>query len=104
MCGWLINSNGKERKMKYVTGVRKIVPVLLIAVMSSAVMSGCTLYQNQAPLKTAEESTPQCSIESLPDLPDVRITEVTEESEPVPHCKVAGVIGPEIRFELLLPD
>lgn len=25
-------------------------------------------------------------------------------SEPVPHCKAAGIIGPEIRFELLLPE
>jgi feruloyl esterase len=45
-----------------------------------------------------------CTADSLPAIPDVRITSVTEEAAPVPHCKVAGVIGTEINFELLLPD
>jgi feruloyl esterase len=47
---------------------------------------------------------PGCSLESLRELPDVRITAVTEEAAPVPHCKVAGVIGTETHFELLLPE
>jgi feruloyl esterase len=77
----------------------------LFAITIHAVfMSGCTVSRNQAPLKTAEESMPQCSIESLPQLPDVTITTVTRESTPAAHCKVAGVIGPEIGFELLLPE
>ena len=46
---------------------------------------------------------PMCKTESFPQLPDVTITSVTQESAPAPHCKVAGVIGPEIHFELLLP-
>jgi feruloyl esterase len=37
-------------------------------------------------------------------LPDVRIESTTRAAEPAAHCKVAGVIGPEIHFELLLPD
>ena len=45
-----------------------------------------------------------CVAESLPVLPDVRINAVTEEAAPLPHCKVEGVIGAEIGFELLLPD
>jgi len=47
---------------------------------------------------------PVCNLESLPQLPDVRITSVTQESVPVPHCKVGGVIGTETNFELLMPD
>jgi feruloyl esterase len=47
---------------------------------------------------------PTCNLESLRDLPDVRITAVTEEAVPVTHCKVAGVVGAEIHFELLLPE
>jgi feruloyl esterase len=47
---------------------------------------------------------PICKTESFPQLPDVAITSVTQEAAPAPHCKVAGVIGPEIHFELLLPD
>jgi len=45
-----------------------------------------------------------CTLESLRELPDVRITSVTEESQFAPHCKVAGVIGTETNFELLLPN
>ena len=50
------------------------------------------------------ESERACSLEALPDLPDVTITSVTHETEYAPHCKVAGVIGAETNFELLLPD
>jgi feruloyl esterase len=52
----------------------------------------------------ARQVGPVCSPESLPQLPDVRIVAVTPELVPVPHCKVAGVIGTETNFELLLPD
>ena len=43
-------------------------------------------------------------------LPDVKVTEAaavpaaTTGAVSVPHCRVAGVIGKEIRFTLLLPD
>ena len=47
---------------------------------------------------------PVCKAESFPQLPNVAITSVTQEATPAPHCKVAGVIGPEIHFELLLPE
>jgi len=47
---------------------------------------------------------PVCNVASLPELPDVTITSVTPETEGAPHCKVAGVIGTETNFELLLPD
>ncbi|UCH54195.1 MAG: tannase/feruloyl esterase family alpha/beta hydrolase, partial [Pseudomonadota bacterium] len=47
---------------------------------------------------------PVCKTESFPPLPDVTINKVTQEAAPAPHCKVAGVIGPEIHFELLLPE
>jgi len=50
------------------------------------------------------DAQPVCKLESLPKLPDVTITSVTQETQYAPHCKVAGVIGPEIRFELLLPE
>ncbi len=50
------------------------------------------------------QTAPACTVDSIPSLPDVRITSVTQEVAPAPHCKVAGVIGTEIRFELLLPD
>ena len=53
---------------------------------------------------SANGSSPVCSLESLPTLPDVRITSVTREVASVSHCKVAGVLGTETNFELLLPD
>lgn len=36
-------------------------------------------------------------------LPDVIISQAEEIQEPAPHCKVTGIIGTEINFELLLP-
>ncbi|MDJ0993115.1 MAG: tannase/feruloyl esterase family alpha/beta hydrolase [Dinoroseobacter sp.] len=45
-----------------------------------------------------------CSIDAFPSLPDVRMVSVTSEAAPVQHCKVAGVLGTETNFELLLPD
>jgi feruloyl esterase len=72
---------------------------LLAVALPLAALSGCS---------TAESPSAQlegaCSLESLPELPDVVITSVTHETEPAPHCKVAGVIGTETNFELLLPD
>jgi len=37
-------------------------------------------------------------------IPDVTISQVEHLLEPVPHCKVIGIIGTEIKFEMLLPD
>ena len=37
-------------------------------------------------------------------LPDVTISLAEQIQEPTPHCKVSGIIGTEINFELLLPS
>ncbi len=50
------------------------------------------------------KAEPVCSAESFPFLPDVRIVSVSREKAMAPHCKVAGVIGTETNFELLLPE
>jgi len=47
---------------------------------------------------------PVCSTARLMQIPDVQITSNTSETAPAPHCKVTGVIGTEIGFELLLPN
>ncbi|HSG60356.1 MAG TPA: tannase/feruloyl esterase family alpha/beta hydrolase, partial [Pseudomonadales bacterium] len=62
-----------------------------------------TKVQQPAAQKTATASL-VCAKESLPFLPNVKITAVTKESAPAPHCKVAGVIDTETNFELLLPE
>ena len=49
-----------------------------------------------------EERT--CNINALPELPDVTFTSATRERTPASHCKVVGVIGSEVGFELRLPD
>ena len=46
---------------------------------------------------------PTCTTEAFTRLPEATITSATEESAPAPHCKIAGKIGAEIQFELLLP-
>jgi len=50
------------------------------------------------------QANQSCQPDIFPTLPDVRITAVTRVSTPSPHCKVAGLIGVETNFELLLPD
>ena len=52
----------------------------------------------------AVRAEPVCSETALRSLPDVRIVSVSAETDLAPHCKVAGVIGTETNFELLLPD
>jgi feruloyl esterase len=59
---------------------------------------------NGGPVGSTARTGSACTLQSFPELPDVRITSVTEEAVPVTHCKVAGVIGTETNFELLLPD
>ncbi len=63
-------------------------------------LSGCNIDQNL----TSKKAERACNLESFPSLPDVTLTSVTQGSAPAPHCKVSGLIGPEIHFELLLPD
>ena len=71
-------------------------------------ISACTGGTGDAPVvggSTGVEHTGAvCALESIPVLPDVDITMVQAASTPVPHCRVAGVIGTETNFELLLPD
>ena len=55
---------------------------------------------------TGNSATDKCiPCESLTALkiPDVKITEAVMISEGTSHCKVLGIIGKEIKFELLLP-
>jgi feruloyl esterase len=80
--------------------------ILISFLAITALMTGaCGAEQSAPPVEAIAVAEGQnCSLESLRNLPDVRITSVTEESAPAPHCKVAGVIGTETNFELLLPD
>jgi len=90
---------------------------LFVISLLTTVLVGCnndmepTGQQTSTPDATVQQSTivtavaiPICAVESLPSLPDVTITSVSQEIQPAPHCKIAGVIGPEIHFELLLPE
>jgi feruloyl esterase len=64
---------------------------------------GCATTSRKS-TEPAADRVPACTLASFSKLPDVALTWVTMESTPVSHCKVAGVIGPEIHFELLLPQ
>jgi poly(3-hydroxybutyrate) depolymerase len=60
-----------------------------------------------APLTAAradELGRAECGSLTSLALPDIRITESVEvAAAPVPHCKVIGVVGREIRFMVLMP-
>ena len=49
-------------------------------------------------------SQSNCNINSLQDLPEVTVTSFSQETEYAPHCKIEGIIGNHINFELLLPE
>lgn len=53
--------------------------------------------------KTETKQVVTCEEASVPNFPDVTITSITQETAMAPHCKVEGVIGNGIKFELLLP-
>jgi feruloyl esterase len=78
----------------------------LVLMLFISILTACEASKDSPPNQEnpTVQTTPVCTVESIPSLPDVRITSVTQEAVPAPHCKVAGVIGTEIRFELLLPD
>ena len=80
-------------------------PAVGLLVLSLA-FSGCNDGQNETTQKIVEneQAGRKCEAASFAALPDVKLTSVTAEIAPVSHCKVAGVIGTETNFELLLPD
>ena len=75
--------------------------------LSSALLVAASLFGGRS--ATAQET---CSDLATLRLPDVRIVEAAviepggqgNETGDAPHCRVEGVIGREIRFELLLPE
>jgi len=70
---------------------------------------GITLIANStlnAQVSTIEFVDPCITCEQLMDLklPDVTITSAERVDEGNPHCRILGVIGREIKFEILLPN
>ena len=62
--------------------------------MSAIGFAAVLLLSVTLPTTFAEAKTgPECEKGALPEPPGVRLTSVTHETAPVPHCKVAGVIG-----------
>src|SRR6185295_19052973 len=59
---------------------------------------------------TGAANPAECANLTALKLPDTKVTEAaavpasTTGTVRVPHCRVAGVIGTEIRFSLLMPD
>ena len=84
----------------------KIGITLWLLMLLTMILAACDAGQDNPPDhdNLTVQTAPACSIDSIPSLPDVKFTSVTQEAAPAPHCKVVGVIGTEIRFELLLPD
>ena len=58
----------------------------------------------QETLNTGKNPCMLCEELNDIQLPDVVITSAEKVVESNPHCRVLGVIGREIKFELLLPD
>lgn len=76
---------------------RRVAGILVI----SAIIVGIVAAEDASSSNTVYGSA--CGEKFLPDIPDVRINSKKIELAPVEHCKISGVIGSEIAFELLLP-
>ncbi len=77
--------------------MKKYPAVLIIMIIS---LSHVLQAQNATPV---EKCIPCEKLAEL-RLPDVKITSAEQVTAGKPHCKVLGVIGKEIKFEVLLPD
>lgn len=77
--------------------MKKYFTVLMIMII---IISQRILAQNTSP---AEKCIP-CEKLSELRLPDVKITSSEAVTTGKSHCKVLGIIGKEIKFEILLPD
>ena len=73
-------------------------------IMNNQILLAVPVLAMLASLAAADMAEPDCMRVSSFVLPDVRIESTQHIAKPASHCKVAGIIGPEIRFELLLPD
>ena len=79
--------------------MRKTLSQLTLAI-PVAMLFACSSAQDGS----TTQPRPACTLASFPELPDVTITTVTEESEYAPHCRVAGVIGTEIPIHEYLAE
>jgi hypothetical protein len=73
-------------------------PALIIAILLS-ILPG----RSQAQAGSAKDKYASCEKLAVLKIPDVKITEAVVVSSGPSHCKVSGIIGKEINFELLLP-
>lgn len=73
---------------------KKKIKVLVIVLMAFLTLGAC---------KTEKTEKVTCETGTIVDLPEVTIVSVTQETVMAPHCKVEGIIGKNIKFELLLP-
>jgi hypothetical protein len=79
--------------------------------MNTRLLTGVVLVVLSATAQRAVAAdSASCAGLTALKLPDVKVSEAAAVSAPatgavrVPHCRVAGVIGTEIRFVLLMPD
>jgi hypothetical protein len=86
--------NKKKQEMN-----SKIVICLLI-------LLAWTASKGHAQTPATEQKAPCKPCAELKDLhlPDVRILTAEVLEKPVPYCKISGVIGKEIHFEVALPE
>ena len=79
----------------------KILKSILTTFVALLMFNGSFAQTAIEPVKT-----PSITFEELKNirLPDVIISHIEQIQQPVPHCKVTGIIGTEINFELLLPN
>lgn len=82
-------------------------PLFLSRILAGAsAVALLSLQACSAPSGAAPESSAQakaCDVLTATAIPDVKVTEAVEATDPVAHCKVTGTIGSKINFAVWLP-
>jgi hypothetical protein len=68
-----------------------------------AILLNILTFKLQAQVNSAADKCIPCEKLTALKIPDVKITDAVVISSGTTHCKVSGIIGKEIKFELLLP-
>src|SRR6187401_2484294 len=105
-CWWPVSyccspAHGRRRSHAVVLRAGSMLSALLVLATAANALA--------QPPANPKRASADCGALAAVTLPDARITSAEAvaakpDGIPVPHCKVLGVIGAEIRFQMLLPD
>ncbi len=84
--------------------MKKLCGTALIAVSWMIFCNGVQAQTLQTKINDNVKPCMECEELANLDLPDLRIMEAELEGTDIKYCRITGIIGSEIKFELRLPE